>query len=363
MSNSQTQQRVKITSDAAARKLAFIGSDRDYSAGDSLYIRVRKASKVWIYKTAAGGKTRIKTLGKFGDLNYKTAKAEVLKIQKQVLSDYSLFSSLVDKYFNEQVLSGKRKHKRPEQAKRYLDVLVAEFGNKRVADINKRSLVQFIQKYSKRGARTGDQLRSHAKKLFSYALQLGYIEISPMDGVTSDVTGYVPNPRERVLSDDEIRFIFNLEHRNARLMRFLLLTGLRISEAQEGELDGDLWRVTDSKNGKPHWVYLSDTAKAQLPLPEAGKTAIQAWLRRRLTNEGYMDADRYTPHDCRRTFATRLNDNGTEPYIVEKCLNHSLEGVMAVYNRAEYIEQRIEAGKRIADIFLEVVSGKQEAEA
>ncbi|MTI64393.1 tyrosine-type recombinase/integrase [Methylophaga sp.] len=359
MSNTQTQSRVKITSDTIARKLVFTGSDRDYSAGDSLYLRVRKASKVWIYKTAKGGKVRIKTLGKFGDLKYKEAKNKVLKLDKADLVDDSLFSLFLNKYYKERVLSGSRKHKRPEQAKRYLDILSAEFGTKRVSDITKRQLVKFIQEYAKRGERAADQLRSHAKNVFSYALQLGYIELSPMDGVTSDVTGYVAKPRERVLNDDEIRFIFNLSHPNARLIRFLLLTGLRISEAQEGHLDADIWRVTDSKNGKAHWVHLSDLAKEQLPLPETGKTAIQAWLKRRLIKQGYEDADRFTPHDCRRTFATRLNDKGIEPYIVEKCLNHSLEGVMAVYNHAEYVEQRIEAGNKIADIYKEVLEGKK----
>lgn len=355
MSNTQTKSRVKVTSDTIARGLTFNGSDRDYSAGDSLYLRVRKASKVWIYKTAKGGKVRVKTLGKFGDLKYKDAKNKVLKLSKADLVDDSLFSLFINKYYKEKVLEGKRPHKRPEQAKRYLDILSDEFGSKRVSDITKRQLVKFIQDFSSRGERTADQMRSHAKSVFSYALQLGYIDVSPMDGVTSDVTGYVAKPRERVLNDDEIRFIFNLEHPNARVIRFLLLTGLRISEAQEGSLDDNIWRVTDSKNGKPHWVYLSELAKEQLPLPETGKTAIQAWLKRRLIKQGYKDTTRFTPHDCRRTFATRLNDAGIEPYIVEKCLNHSLEGVMAVYNRAEYTEQRIEAGEKIAEIYRDLL--------
>jgi len=355
MSNTQTKSRVKVTSDTIARGLTFNGSDRDYSAGDSLYLRVRKASKVWIYKTAKGGKVRVKTLGKFGDLKYKDAKNKVLKLSKADLVDDSLFSLFINKYYKEKVLEGKRPHKRPEQAKRYLDILSDEFGSKRVSDITKRQLVKFIQDFSSRGERTADQMRSHAKSVFSYALQLGYIDVSPMDGVTSDVTGYVAKPRERVLSDDELKKIFTLEHNNARLIRFLLLTGLRISEAQNGHLDGDRWRVMDSKNGKPHWVHLSDLAKEQLPLPISTPTNIQAWLRRTLAKWEYKDEERFTPHDCRRTFATRLNDAGIEPYIVEKCLNHSLEGVMAVYNRAEYTEQRIEAGEKIAEIYRDLL--------
>ncbi len=49
---------------------------------------------------------------------------------------------------------------------------------------------------------------------------------------------------------------------------------------------------------------------------------------------------RYTPHDLRRTMATRLSDLGVMPHVIEKMLNHQMEGVMAVYNRAEYLEER-----------------------
>jgi integrase len=141
---------------------------------------------------------------------------------------------------------------------------------------------------------------------------------------------------------------------NVRMLRFLLLTGLRISEARKGYQNGDKWIVPKdlSKNGKSHWVYLTDTAKQQLPLPTCSPTNIQAWLRRRL---GFENNDRYTPHDLRRTCATRMADNGVEPFIVERVLNHKLEGVMAVYNRAEYEQERIDAALTMERILVDMV--------
>ena len=53
----------------------------------------------------------------------------------------------------------------------------------------------------------------------------------------------------------------------------------------------------------------------------------------------------FTPHDLRRTFASRLSDLGVMPHVIEKMLNHKMEGVMAVYNRAEYWSERVEAQK------------------
>ena len=212
-----------------------------------------------------------------------------------------------------------------------------------------------MQSYVPRGPRAADQLRSQLKKLFSYAAELGYIDVNPMLDVSRRISGYIPKARDRVLTDDEIRWLWDLEHDNARVLKFLLLTGLRISEAQKGLLEKNRWVVPAeiSKNGRASWVYLTKSAQAQLPLPRCTSTNVQAWLKRKLIKEGYATETRFTPHDLRRTAATRMADNGIEPFIVERALNHTLEGVMAVYNRAEYAEERIEAAKVLEKVVLE----------
>jgi integrase len=53
----------------------------------------------------------------------------------------------------------------------------------------------------------------------------------------------------------------------------------------------------------------------------------------------------WTPHDLRRTFSTRLGDLGVAPHVIEKLLNHTAEGMAAIYNRAELLEERIAATK------------------
>jgi integrase len=61
-------------------------------------------------------------------------------------------------------------------------------------------------------------------------------------------------------------------------------------------------------------------------------------------------------HDLRRTAATIMNDSppnglGIAPHIVEACLNHisgSRVGVAGVYNRAEYLPEKLAAFQRWA---------------
>jgi integrase len=214
-------------------------------------------------------------------------------------------------------------------------------------DVNRAMLVNYIQRYSERGARTADRMRSYLKQILGYGVELGWITTNPMIEVSRRVAGYRPVPRDRILSIDEIKELMKWDHKNANVIRFLLLTGLRISEASKGYQEDDRWIVPAeaSKNGKAHWVHLSNLAKAQLPLPTCTTTNIQSWLKRKLGGD-----KRYTPHDCRRTFATMGNDNGIAPHVIEKCLNHRMEGLMAVYNHSEYEEGRIEASEKVEDV-------------
>ena len=65
---------------------------------------------------------------------------------------------------------------------------------------------------------------------------------------------------------------------------------------------------------------------------------------------------KFVPHDLRRTLATRLGDSdiGADPIVVEKILNHQLQGVQKVYNLQEYLEKRIHALTKWGDKLLTI---------
>ncbi len=48
----------------------------------------------------------------------------------------------------------------------------------------------------------------------------------------------------------------------------------------------------------------------------------------------------FGPYDLRRTANTLLHEAGSHSGWIEKCLAHEQNGVRAVYNKAEYQEQR-----------------------
>ena len=327
--------------------------DQWLNDGDGLYLRIRKGgSRTWVIRRKRLGKTEIITLGDALSLKEARLKAAEFQLRKDVSK--KTVAELAKKYLKE---VADKDHKRPELARGYMErAVIPELGRLKVRDVTRGELVAVIQNYAgERGKRTGDQLRSNMRALFGYAVELGYCESNPMLDVSRRVAGYKPVARDRVLSDTEIKAVWDSTHRNMPVIRFLMLTGLRISEAQKGHRKGDRWIVPAefSKNGTTHWVYLTKQAAKQLPLPRCTATNIQGWIRRWC--EKYRIEPRFTPHDLRRTVATRMADNDVQPFIVERVLNHTLQGVMGVYNRAEYEPERIEAAQTLERHILEVV--------
>lgn len=81
-------------------------------------------------------------------------------------------------------------------------------------------------------------------------------------------------------------------------------------------------------------------------------TGAQAWLRRWCAREQVVP---FTPHDLRRTCATGMNALGVAPHVVEKILNHTMPGVMAIYNRHDYAKDRKNALDLWGDHVLQIV--------
>jgi integrase len=166
--------------------------------------------------------------------------------------------------------------------------------------------------------------------------------------------------RERVLSDDELRAIWNAagEGDYGTIVKLLMLTGQR-----REEIGGLMWsEIADgkinlppnrTKNGKAHFVPLAEAALALLPKRTgrdhlfgrgdgadgfAGWSAAKAALDKRL---GDMPA--WTLHDLRRTVSTQMHEKGVAPHVVEAIINHisgHKAGVAGRYNHANYSAER-----------------------
>jgi len=169
-------------------------------------------------------------------------------------------------------------------------------------------------------------------------------------------------PRERVLSDAEIRAIWKGTDSRSdydRILRLLLLTGARRTEVGSmrwEEVNGNgLWTVPAErmKNGLPHEVFLTEAARKLLPPRREGSfvfgkttdAGYSGWSRSKARLDGRLKLTPWSLHDFRRTMSTRLHDSGIPPHIVEALLAHvgHKQGVGGIYNKASYREQKREA--------------------
>ena len=323
-------------------------ADRLVADGNGLYIRIRagegKISRTWQFRRRAGGELTVTTLGTYPDLPLLEARQQALELAIKRTSYSPTIDVAAEQWLSERI---DHTHRRAELIRGYVERgIIPALGNRRVRDIEPSEIATVVRDYRNRtgkkaAARKGGLTAARAllgvfKGLFGYAVANGWIKHSPASQLTAAVVGPPSAARTRVLSDDEIRSVMTTDVRQGPVLRFLLLSGLRIGEAYNGHREGQYWVIPPefSKNRREHRVWLSDLVLAQLDRHpwEATRDDVQHWL---AANSGGWSA-----HDLRRTFATRNNEHGVAPYIVERMLNHTFDGVMAVYNHATYDAER-----------------------
>lgn len=329
-------------------------SERLVADGNGLYVRVRagegksrQITRTWQFRRKVGAKLTVTTLGTYPALPLLEARQQALELATKGTSYSPTVEVAAEQWLSERI---DHTHRRAEFIRGYVDRgILPVLAKRRVRDIEPSEIATVVRNYRdqtgkkalarKRGLTAARALLGVYKGLFAYCVANGWIKHSPAEQLTAAIVGPPSAARTRVLSDDEIRFVMTTDVRQGAVLRFLLLTGLRIGEAYNGHRDGQYWIVPTefSKNRRPHSVWLSDLALAQLDCHpwEATRDDVQHWL---VDNSGGWSA-----HDLRRTFSTRNHEMGVAPYIVEKLLNHSFTGMLAVYNHASYDAERREA--------------------
>lgn len=276
------------------------------------------------------------TLGTWPGTSLDAARAKVSAMSLQDVPDAMTFGALLAAWYEKKVEPHYRLTKCPATyVKRGSDAL----GHVQLTGLTTLRLVSALQQYATEAPVAANRCLGAWKLALDYGVECGYLPANPLARTTTGAVGGPEKQRARVLDDDEIKQLWAAD---LPMLRFLLLTGLRISEAQQGRLDGSHWQVDQTKNGKPHWVHLPPLALQQVKPFDRSPTGVQARLKRWCTREGVAP---YTPHDLRRTCATRLAGLGVEPFVVERVLNHTMQGVMAIYNRHDYAAQRGEAAE------------------
>ncbi|KVW14636.1 integrase [Burkholderia cepacia] len=294
------------------------------------------------------------------------------KVEKRVeAAEAMTFGKWAEKYFAEATLADSTRAMRKSVYDRNL---AAEFGRLKLEEITPSRLMARCEKIKERGAAApAVQARDIVLQVYRFVQARGQKVDNPAEAIRPSAIATF-KPRDRALTPAEIHVFFRALEQTPtsptlRLaIKFMLLTLVRKSEFilamwSEVDFDAAVWTIPKErmKAGRPHNIYLSQQA---LDILVAFKTCFgsssylhpgryetaspisAATLNRvidsavKLLRDGGTDFDSFTVHDLRRTASTVLHEAGFNTDWIEKCLAHEQRGVRAVYNKAEYAEQR-----------------------
>lgn len=251
--------------------------------------------------------------------------------------------------------------------------VVSVWSKKKVTDIKRRDIVLLLDNIEKRSSVTRNRVHGTLSRFFNFAAERGIIEDSPCTRIKKpkEMT------RTRVLTDDEIRMVWLALSTKNKIMDIYVITKLAIklillTGQRPGEITGMTW---DELYQPGFWTIPAERMKGaevhQIPLCPMATMIIEQTRVYSVNNNPYVFRSSYkenapvtraalsravlrhwkiigiqepfTPHDLRRTVRTRLAELGIEDIVAERVIGHKLQGVLGIYNRHDYTNEKQQA--------------------
>lgn len=357
---------------------------------DGLYVAVTETGTVsFRYNYSINGRQETVTFGRFGVGGITLSEArellgEAKKMvaagkspakekarQKARVRDAETFDAWAEKWLRGYQMAESTRDMRRAVYEREVK---PKFGNRKLNEINHEDLRALADAIVERGApATALHAREVVAQVYRWAMEHGQKVENPAELVRpASIARF--EARDRALTPDEIGLMYQYIERIGTTpsiraaAKLLLLTMVRKSELTKAKWNEinfaeALWTIPKErmKRRNPHVVFLSRQALdifialktfaggSDYVLPsryDSDTSMSSATLNQVLTltyklaqKEGKPLA-KFGPHDLRRTASTLLHEANYNTDWIEKCLAHEQKGVRAVYNKAEYREQR-----------------------
>jgi integrase len=344
--------------------------------------------KTWCVQYRHEGKQRRQNIGKFPRMNAATARTKagawLNKVhdgtdpagerQAERVANKLTFSKAVEQYLAVKKREGTVRDSSYSNIELYLTgKYFASFHTKPVSKVTQSDVSTALNAIATTPSRSQAQAKLHA--FYVWAVMEGHAPENPVAKTKKVKEG---KARDRVLSEDEIRTVWNCckDDDLGRIIKLLLLTGCRADEIgglQWSEVNLDAGTITlppkRTKNGRTHTLTLPPLALQIIQQVEQRPGRVH--LFGRWTDSGFTNWARarstlgdglahWTIHDLRRTAATGMAEIDVEPHVIEAVLNHvsgHKGGVAGIYNRASYAKQMKIALARWADHVESIVTG------
>jgi integrase len=262
--------------------------------------------------------------------------------------------------------------------------IVPVIGNVKLSGLHRRDATRVVDAVTKRNA-PGEAMRcfEDLRAMLRWAVSRGDLDHNPIDGMRKPQGS---KPRERVLSDDEIRTLWNslptalarYPDEYQRVIKLCLVTGQRVGEVigmTQSELDRKhrLWKLsgTRTKNGHPHAVPLSPLAieligkgdsEQVFPNDTTDPSLAVSRIIHRIQDR--FGIPHWTVHDLRRTALTGMAKLGVAPIVLGHIANHRTTTkagmTLSVYVHHAYEKEKREALELWADRLQGIIAGGAE---
>lgn len=345
----------------------------------------------WILRYSHGGKAKELTLGRYPDMSLAKAReiagAKRVEIQQgvdvaaqkrhadQAAAQAWTFRRLAEDYFDKgakKLAAGTTKNR----AQQLRDYVYPKIGNLPAASVTPADIVGIVEATAGRSLHVARLVMVGIRMVFAHGIARHVVTANPCAHIRSEaIIGGAPDQRERVmLTDAEIGAVFKalptMSRPNALMVRILLATGARIGELVHAEwvhLDFERaeWDIPPehSKTKKGFVIPLPPMVAgwfAELHAMAFGSRYVMPIRTRFDGKEGDAHMEpvtlnaalvtlakklgkkcrRFTPHDLRSTCRSHLGALGVDVLIAERCLNHSLGGLVATYDKHDYLTER-----------------------
>ena len=360
---------------------------QEVSVGNRLYARVSdKGTISFQFRYRIGGRNTRITLGAYPLLSLKSARDEATRLsvvlqeggdpKVAARSRYSGGEWTLDKCLDEWLSKHVARQLKDSTRVNYISIVEKHLKGRYSIPVERIRMDEWLTLFDGIAEKTSPYnagvVLKVTKRALGWCMRRELINPPSVMNLEVSTIGTSKSQRDRVLELHEVGLIWmaientklSLAVRNC--IKLILLTGARNAEAREAkwsefDFENRIWTVPKerSKTGvvirrplsdrtlelvsamkstpSPNYVFGSMDNDFQKPITTHAVQRAVRRLRAKLKMEDWR------VHDFRRTIATRLSEKGVQPHVVEKMLGHSLGGVLAVYNRHDWINEQKEA--------------------
>lgn len=331
-----------------------------------LVLRVGKkaGSKQWHTFVYRGTKRRMVRLGLFPQLSVRDARMAAIQAKAASHAPRTpLHLKTVGDLFAEYRAVRELKMRSWCDVQSAWDVWANDFiGHLRLTDISIHHGRELRSHVSKKSSELrGSAVIRYIRPMFSWAVDESLIDENPWAGLKATA---VAIPRDRVLNNEEWRKVWEATFQDTlgAYFRFLMLSAQRkdnVASMRWDEIEGDVWiipaekfKATKKERAKAHEVPLTAALREILEgqpnfgpfvFGPTGQKQLRLGSREKDRLAKAAKVDDWRIHDLRRTAATRMTENKVPRFIVERVLGHADRSVTAVYDRANYREEKRQA--------------------